>query len=288
MKRVAAILGLALFAVAVGLALFNAVRNSRADSGNGGKDSLTVVGAVSGTPVAKAEPAAQPIPTQPGWETVANVPLYPAAEGMHELIEPSSTIRYVGYVVSDSEEKVEPWYRDYLLGHGWTIYGLEYVHMYRWVDKDGPTPWGLSLTVGTIELEVDETEVELQIYRWPNVDKLPLYPGAQQVEAKSVPPPKGDEGEMEVRVTTYVTEATPDEVERYYKPVLQEHTWQPDEKAQGSIDRAPGIVYHHWYGAMPSRDGANLYICAQPQGDGLTKVEMRVEEFHYGGAVYIP
>jgi hypothetical protein len=207
---------------------------------------------------------------------------------VHEILEPSLISRYVGYLLSDPEDGVKPWYRDYLLRHGWTIDGVEYVNSYRWVDKDGPTPWGLSLRVETIEREVGGTEVKLDIYRWPNVDKIPLYPGAQQVDVKSVPHPKGDEGEMEVRVTTYVTEASPEELESYYRPILEEHTWQLDEKIQGPIDQAPGTVYHHWYGTMGGPEGANVYILAQPQADGPTKVEMRLEVFNYGYEVYVP
>jgi hypothetical protein len=182
----------------------------------------------------------------------------------------------------ESEEKLQPWYRDYLLGNGWAIDGLEYVNSYVWVDKDGPVPWGLSLRVETSRRHGGGLDVHLDMMRWPNVNKTPLFPDARQVEEKLVPPPKGDEGEMQVRVTTYVAEASPEELERYYRSVLAEHLWRADEKVQGPIDQAPGIVYHHWYGTLGGPEGANLFVLAQPQAGGLTKVEMRVEVFNYG------
>jgi hypothetical protein len=284
MKRVLTILGLAIFAVAAGVALIIAVQSNDAIPANDavpGNDSLTVVRAISD----KTEPTLQPIPGQPGWEALPTIPMYPGADWLHQIVEPSPTSRHVGYLLPEpvSPQEVEAWYRAYLLGHGWAMDGLQYIQNYSWVDKVGPVPWGLSLRVEAIARVVaGGVDVHLDIRRWPNVNKIPSHPDAQQVKVTFVPPPKENEGEMQVRVTTYITEAGPEEVGRYYKSVLAEHLWRADEKLQRPIDQAPGVVYHHWYGTMGGPEGANLYILAQPQPDGLTKVQLRVEVFNFG------
>ena len=198
-----------------------------------------------------------------------NIPLYPNAEAVEVDGDPRVG-RNTRFTTADPFEKVLAFYKDILPRHGWILVRDGTYPTYRWMDPQRTTAWGLHLDITIEVLTNGETIAHLKLFRWPEEGKVPLYPAAAEVDVDQT---KNVDG-LPLRITTYNVKATPQAVEDYYKEVLQEQGWKFEVGESRPISYKPGLLFRALY-----QKGRNLWIVAQADKDGLTRVEIKLLEY---------
>jgi hypothetical protein len=208
------------------------------------------------------------------------IPPYPNVEGEMNVITESNPIGHsMQITTSDSIEQVLAFYHTALLNGGWTTPsdGLAPADMWRdyvWQDKAGILPWGWHLHIATNSRLEGGTVIYLSEQRWPETDKLLVYPGATQIETvRSKPKYSG----IEAHTTTYTVDASFEDIRDYYKATLVQHGWKYIEPGSEDDARAiwnrPGMKFTSSFNMM-------LRIVAEYESNGTTKkVEIRLEHF---------
>jgi hypothetical protein len=153
---------------------------------------------------------------------------------------------------------------------------------YSWSDRAGVLPWDLSLVVSLRDIYDGPTQglsVELHLSRVPNVDRVPLYPGAQRVQSEWVPSTRW-EGNKEKDIS-YITSASMQDVKSYYKALLPQCGWggpsEGFEPGDLNEDISRGIKYGWGTGGLHNAMYVGLTITATPISDGKTQVQIKLD-----------
>ncbi len=203
------------------------------------------------------------------------VPLYPNAQQV-EVSKQTATDRVTSFVTPDEYAQVFAFYREILPKLGWAVKedfrdSPNIVFTYRSQDVD--IPWGLDLGIYVEVLIGGETKVYLRVERWPELDRLPLYERARQIEMHQEGGP-GSDGSA-VRITTYVADATPQDIENYYKAALPLHGWAFYQNSD-PITQEPGILFTSIRHHIRVRNESFIEITATVVSKAQTRVILRV------------
>jgi hypothetical protein len=143
---------------------------------------------------------------------------------------------------------------------------------YFWGEPSAKSNFDVSMNVETLANGV--TRIGLLTRRWPNVQNVPIYPDARNLNisykkdedlAKIAPPSYS----VWQRVITYTTSATLQEVSTFYQSELLLPDWQPIEGAS-SITSDTGLQFRY-YRRMDHTGGQSEYQ------DGYIQVKARAE-----------
>jgi len=230
-----------------------------------------------------------------------NVPIYPGAQNVQVRDNTlRNGARETTYRTLATVRQVLSFYKDQLAQKGWSLkwendpstspydsvnldspmLGVEepVTLAFAWLDNQGTSPYDLFFAVTA--QAVGGTNVELGLYRIPNLSQIPLYPGAADVKVTNE---RGNEylGYPQQRVTTYLVSASPDRVTDFYKTTLPQYGWEvggQDYKytATGDEVSIPGSLGFGWI--WGGTEGpvwlAGVMLLVQPLADGQTKVTL--------------
>ncbi len=139
------------------------------------------------------------------------------------------------------------------------------------IDSPWPSPTPNRVEEDTKETNSPGTYVDIGLSREPNFDRVPLYPGAEQIEMQGWCDDMGDTSlATSVRCIIYSTKATRMQVEEYYKYNLAQHGWQFNK----GRDSEQGSISFRW--SKGSRGGGKLTIITEELSAGITKVTMKL------------
>jgi hypothetical protein len=211
------------------------------------------------------------------------IPLYPGAQITENIL--IDAIRSVEYEVAAESSNVQAFY-DYImprLGWAFTYSITARDRHYNWTDPKEVVPWHLTLSVEIGgRLGSGRSLVSFFYIRYPDADKIPLYPEAEAVEVSTGPsgPPWPASCSDTVTTTTYLTSATPPELERFYEDMLPIHGWR-EQHNSGGLQSPGGMRLSGGYSVGSRREGTmlvklirivDLTITAQARGDGRTRI----------------
>ncbi|MEO8287494.1 MAG: hypothetical protein ABI670_13795 [Chloroflexota bacterium] len=220
------------------------------------------------------------------------IPIYPKASVI-KTTNKSVSFRQVVYEAGDSFYKIDEFYRDKLAKRGWRFLNSDdTLRRYDWSDPSGKSPWHLYLDVVLGLTSNDfKTFVNLNYGRYPDIgDGMPVYPDAQQVAISRSEKEEGTGSErIQVHITdkTYLSNASPQDITKYYDGSLLEGGWYffepgtgPSDTQTGDITSQDGLYYVSQHkGANPGTTLiSDLTITATSRKDGLTLITMHVEE----------
>jgi hypothetical protein len=219
-----------------------------------------------------------------------NVPLYPSAEPTSVEDDPADTahrLREISFVTTAQLEDVRAFYKEKLPELGWLplkptsgdIEDDREIMRFTWPNADKARPWNLDLYIHLGRHVRDQgrvTLVYLQLLRWPDTTQLPLYKDPRNVETQNtaVKSGYGDEYLPEWQAT-YLTYASPDDVEAYYECVLPEQGWVQEN--YHDKDFPEGLIFSFRIRGFDG-PGAAVNIVAKPDvaETGRTNVAIRV------------
>lgn len=242
-----------------------------------------------------------------------DIPLYPGAEDVTiSKAEPYDGRRMVYHTYANRSE-VAAFYKEIMVKLGWTLrwenteIQRELTFSYIRQDPQQAKPYDLiaSITIrdpstgkysgddlwpifdGTplpspvpiVTPEEDKTKPDLGSYvdivldMEPNFDRIPLYPGAENVEIKGTP--VGVDTNQVKRTTTYVVSATSQDIATYYKSTLVQYSWH---LARIGESITLETLNFNWPGPG---GGAVLTIRVEPTSEGRTKVTMELDGRKY-------
>lgn len=230
------------------------------------------------------------------------IPIHPDAveiETSDESGVPGEISYSIGYRVPIRIYFVEEFYKKVLAQSGWSPKATgSSVEIYTRAVSDGSLSWHMYLELsanGTLSGE--GTLVGLRYGRYPEGEAdMPVYPNAQQVAVSHHEEPSNDPlvvSSVRVTLKTYLTSASPDELEDFYNANLEQYGWvsyaaaltRGDKNKKVSITSEAGL----YFAAAPpftvrlasgelTVTTIALHIKAKTQQDGQTKVELRMEE----------
>jgi hypothetical protein len=225
------------------------------------------------------------------------LPIYPESE-IKTVIEDSYAgriDRLVRYEAPADEEKVRAFYDAVMPQYGWTHrYRIGFTDSsYDWTDPNGVIPWHLTLSLRAVNGGATEGRslVILDYHRYADLDikSIPLYPDAQEIVTGSGqggidwPPICSDTDPF--TSTTYITSATPSNIDRFYKSNLSDLGWFLHQSV-GSVDSASGLQLRSEHGVGFERVGntgiftverLGLTIKAQELARNATRVAITVK-----------
>jgi hypothetical protein len=221
--------------------------------------------------------------------SVETVTVYPEAKDVSYDKLYSDDLYSVSYIANATFPQVEAFYEKQLSHDGWTLEwdnkGEEYLDessSYSWTDSANTQPWDLSLFLDLKEITSGDPRglrVEESLRRQPNLNRVPLYPDAHQVESTWQPSIKWTG--FEEKHITYLTDATPQELSAYYKNILPQCGWSgPSEGFQpGDLnnDISKGIRYGWGTGGLHNLRYIGLTITSNSTSSGKTQVQIKLE-----------
>jgi hypothetical protein len=233
------------------------------------------------TPIATLEAgtAATPFPTlvPPDAE---NVPLYADARTINRNSLYPQDWRRIRYQTSATTRELVDFYNEQLSSQGWVftngpvqrVSGQAFI--YKWTDSREVVPWDLSLEVlisGAYQGKI--RDVDLDLHRVPNLDRIPLYPHARKVEVQGLPSKFGER--FRAQLTTYVTDAAPEVVEAYYRMMLPQHGWS--EPPKDDDIKSKGLLFSWGTGGMHALKVFHLDIVASEEPEGGTRIQVKLD-----------
>jgi hypothetical protein len=208
------------------------------------------------------------------------LPLYPEAI-IKRIDAEGVTGRVVNYVAQADEYTLKAYYVTVLPKYGWTFLNsfLGNIQEYEWTDPKGVMPWHLRLSLLAVTGNAGRGKSEVQfIYsRYPDANKTPLYPDAQDVTVNNAGqggPPFPASCSDTVTNTTYHTTASLTEVEAYYKLTLAPYGWELTQ-GSGSIDSAKGLRFLSDHNVGVRGRGQNLLFTTKRLDLSITAQEQR-------------
>ena len=248
---------------------------------------VLIFGASMSKPVPHTEPKwaeyAAKVATTSDVDNAEKIPLYPNAENVEHSEHPLQKLFPVTtFETNDAPEDVIAFYKVVLPKKGWELDEHFVSRAFTrvdclWSDSEGVLPWRamLKILVDSSGLQSGKrAQVELHQLRLPDATKVPLYPGAQHIEAKDV---LGEYDSID-RITSYEVNASPMEVEAYYKSRLPGYGWVPgwgSEEGVGSISQ--GLLYSYDFGGPEASTWGRVTIVARTEVSGQTRVEIQAE-----------
>jgi hypothetical protein len=214
----------------------------------------------------------------------SNLLLYPGSEFVGLDKRSDHIWRRATYKVPDSPEEVRAYYADTLLKEGWRLVTDVPNPIYTWSEQTGTTPWNLTLTISFQIFEDEATGYDLLVYRSPDVSDIPLYAGAESVERIKYEDLSG-EG-VETSTIKYVVEATPRQIDLYYRSTLPLAGWviNADTASTDSLREVKGLIFNA--GSIPTRGpfgtqdlrraSLSLLLSAHPLRDGKVNVVLQL------------
>jgi hypothetical protein len=209
---------------------------------------------------------------------IEDVPLYPGASNISRRPYQKGGVEgEIEYQTSDSYQMVQTFYKEALGTKGW-ILDVEagpYYHflIFTWRDILQRVPWRFELIMDPTEASSGGTNVLIRLHPVPDLEAVPLMPGAEAVKFESSMPQEGDK--ISCR-TTYTIRASPSEVYEYYRSNLLRYGWvegkEPSREGQSSAD--PGR--HFWYLVEyhVCQDVGRAYIVAEQSTNDTTEVKI--------------
>jgi hypothetical protein len=214
-----------------------------------------------------------------------NVPVYPGAKNIKTSKVWDTEWSHTSFeVYADPDENVLAFgefsvlgfYDKYLKERGWTFVGESKMgtfvgRSYEWTDATGAVPWDIGLNVSidmwTIGPNKGKVGGDLSLHRTPNLKHVPLYPNAQQIDSK-----EGCAGNFCTLTATYITSATLEEVEAYYRKVLPQLGLSAP-----SGDIEAGFEARYWNGTPEQMFIYIMVVSAKQEADGKTKVYIQLK-----------
>ena len=197
---------------------------------------------------------------------IETIPLYPDAKQKDHANPWAPGLQVVVYETSATSTEVLTFYKDALPANGWRLIKEQVdppaVLQFLPTTASDDLPWKLHLSVIPTVLRSSNTEVRIILKRQPDPTRVPLYPDANQIEVKYAQPSR-----FVVRITTYVTNAKPDEIKAYYEETLPQHGWELVEPIEGQ-----GPAFAHRY----TGGWSSVRVNSATQPDGRVRVELRV------------
>ncbi|HET9493611.1 MAG TPA: hypothetical protein VFR15_05230, partial [Chloroflexia bacterium] len=183
---------------------------------------------------------------------------YPGAAVINK--EPVPGEKKVLYVVQVDASDVIAFYKISLSAGGWQVaipgkwdtYGSSWDVSALWTDPAQPLPWQLSLGLDVERTMRGHTLVTVYYSRDPNLDNVPLYPEAEQVQEEQEQiieqlPFYSIHVTTTVITKTYRTAAGLQEIESFYNSSLLDHGWSfydesipHDEGGPRFVEQQPG------------------------------------------------
>jgi hypothetical protein len=213
------------------------------------------------------------------------VPLYPGTERGWVDREGSSWFNWrdISLVVPAEPEVVRSFYkrelpkgRWQLLSEGGSPYDLEFVRL----DTEGDLSWRFRLVMenrpATEEDGGGKTDVAIEIFRLPDMQKLPVYPDAHDAKVTE----ELFTGDVIRRTTLYTVSAQPGDVEAWYRSILLKAGAWDDETERS--DQREGLFFSYYRdGTRPGGRVANIVVIARQNPGGQTEVELRGIEYPF-------
>jgi hypothetical protein len=139
---------------------------------------------------------------------------------------------------------------------------------FSWSDPTGTVPYQLSLYVAFLEVG-NKKHIQTVLSYIPDVDRIPNYPGATDLEVKS----GFDEvmgGPVPAQITSYIAPASQAEVEAYMRAILPLYGWHWAELG-------PHAIEFGWSNrSVHEHRGVTVSLHTEPIDATSTKVEVRV------------
>jgi hypothetical protein len=205
--------------------------------------------------------------------------------------------QYLKYETPSTGQDVIAFYKDQLYKKGWVVEFEEHTDptdtgiLFKWQDPDGTLGYDLLSFLGLYDTRLANSDnkgpayVSISLMRVPRLSKVPLYEGATQVQTKIENVPLMGQT-ISQQTITYLTNATIEQVQSFYKSVLPEYGWSPLEAAlePGTDKPIPDSLAFNWtWGSVHSNAmGASVGILTRQDEEG-TKVELRLRGKTYFG-----
>ncbi|MEO6458216.1 MAG: hypothetical protein ABIO92_08070 [Chloroflexia bacterium] len=222
-----------------------------------------------------------PTPMPPEAE---DVPLYPGAFSIDNSRVYEQDWRRTRYQVESNSHEVVAFYKKQLPNQGWVLdreywSGFRASLSYKWDGSTSAVPWDSEL-----HLDIDQSNVHvyvnMSLERVPNLDRIPLYQDAQQVEVKEVPSKEWGSRFIEQH-TSYITDVKPEEVKAFYKAMLQPYGWSSSDGGSEDGDNNDniykGIKFGWRTGDIHHMRYIGLDITANEVPGGRTNVKMKLD-----------
>lgn len=231
-----------------------------------------------------------------------HMPTYPGATDITvEYQESFGATSMTLFETHDRDAKVLAYYASLLPAQGWSCVTDDKDHnpagtyhwnvgdlcdVYSWIAKPGDMNSKFSFDLEMMSEALEQGVMRWHFYtrRWPDSSKIPLFPNAKQVEVTY-----NEDKEYEQvylghsaweSLTTSVTDASPGQVEAFYKAALAPPDWAPNEGAT-SISSKQGIGFHYQRDLTRPENryrGGGITITTEPYGNGLTQVRLDLRD----------
>jgi hypothetical protein len=207
----------------------------------------------------------------PALDELDVIPLYPGAEQLSQFVN-SATIGSVGFAfwTDASPDEVLSYYRTYYDQRDWSLEKEVrqeefYFSYFLNTDQKGIRRY-VSLR---IEMRGDKnTGGDVELDRWPDPDKIPLYPNAQETTTRYEMDPVYL---VANRIITYNVQASVQEIQSYYNNSLPMYGWLKE----GTLETPqPGSAFSYTRGRAQIDYGVQLYT--QSLNDKQTQVELHI------------
>jgi hypothetical protein len=206
-----------------------------------------------------------------------DVPIYPGATDVNEHCQDDvPTACVYRFTTRDTDEQVLRFYRETLVQVGWQIIDESSASQpsgivasgvrFFWIGGKDTVPSRRYLSIGTDSvLDSRETAIVLLFEPWPDPNRPPLYPGAEQVNVDWETIPDSSRSEL---VITYSVRASASEIKGFYERTMPQYGWQ-----QGA-----NVDYNYY--RRTANDGllqsyVNVVV-GVPDTEGSTPVQVRV------------
>jgi hypothetical protein len=140
---------------------------------------------------------------------------------------------------------------------------------FTWTNSEEGAPARKHLSIGLRLLPETKTEISISVERWPDPNKVPVYPGAIGVKTASVQ--EFGDGPLN-HVITYVVDAQPSAIRTYYEKVMIDHGWS---LAPSELDSVT-FNYGRGGGGYEGSAGSKVRVRIEASPGESTKVALTV------------
>jgi hypothetical protein len=210
-------------------------------------------------------------------ENAPEVPLYPDATNVSVFRAPPDDVTTIDFETPDDYQTVFSYYKQELPRYGWQLVreSSGYPRLgFIWLHGETGVNWNADLGLSFENLASGNTAIHIETIRWPDIDRIPLYTGARNVEVHTDAPTRTTSAQL---VITYEVNASPDDVAAQYLTVLPEQGWylytgsSPITSESGLSFTNTRLVYSGMYPPI-----TGLVVKARIGSNGLTHVTLQV------------
>jgi hypothetical protein len=241
---------------------------------------MTSASSKASAPVSsQLEKALLPVPTA----NIEDMLTYPEACLLKDDRTGYPLNRIISFDSSASNDEITDFYKRVLLAQGWVSTSPDhnddpnYALQYQWSDPTKKIPYKLKLMINVRESTGSMLSATLILDRYPDLNKMPIHPGAEQTNVSIV----NDEPRPPKKVVSYLVDADDWDILRYLVDAFLQYGWSA---WQTERDITTGETFRIRFGYADigwlygeGRDrGGDIILTAQPSGK--TKVEMQITE----------